>query len=70
MGSSVTLWPLTIAFAARWPQQRGQKADRGALAGAVRADEAEHFAGPDFEVQILHGDELAVHLGEVTKFDH
>ena len=36
------------AFATRGLEQRGQEADRGAFAGAVGADEAEHFTRVDF----------------------
>ena len=52
-GRCVTLWPLTMPSPAVALQQRGQKADRGALAGAVGADEAEHLAGVDLEIQVL-----------------
>ena len=58
------------AFAGGGPEQRGEEANRGALAGAVGADEAEHLAGADLEIQVLDGDEFAVDLGEVAEFDH
>ena len=58
------------AFAGGGPEQRGEKADRRALAGAVGADEAEHLAGPDLEVQVLDGREVAVFFGEVDEFNH
>ena len=58
------------AFAGGGAEQRGQEANGRALAGAVGADEAEHLAGADLEVQIRDGHEVAVDLGEVAKFDH
>ena len=58
------------AFAGGGAEQRGEKADGRALAGAVGADEAEHLAGADLEIQIGDGHEVAVDLGEVGKFDH
>src|SRR6185436_20915277 len=45
------------------PQRRG-------LAGAVGADEADDFAGPDLERKIVDGLELAVDLGQVLDGDH
>ena len=58
------------AFAGGGPEQRGEEANRRALAGAVGADEAEHLAGLDLEIQVLDGDEFAVLLAEVLQFDH
>ena len=58
------------AFAGGGAEQRGQEADGRAFAGAVGADEAEHLAGADLEIQVRHGDEFAVDLGEVAEFDH
>ena len=66
----MTLWPLTIPSPLAGFEQRGQEADRGALAGAVRADEAEHLAGLDLQVQAIDGLEFAVVLCEVGEFDH
>ena len=36
-------------------QDAGEHLDRGRLAGAVRADVADHLAGLDLEAQLLHG---------------
>ena len=58
------------AFAGGGAEERGEEADGGALARAVGADEAEHLAGADLEVQVRDGDEFAVDLGEVVEFDH
>ena len=57
-------------LAVRGFKQRGQKADGRALARAVGSDEAEHFAGLDFQVQILDGRQLAILFGELDEFDH
>ena len=35
-------------------QQTEQQFDRGGFAGAVRPEQAEHFAAPDFEIHIVH----------------
>ena len=58
------------SLAAAGLQQRGQKADRRALARAVGADEAEHLARADLEVQRLDRAEVAVVFAEVDQFDH
>ena len=70
IGSCVTLWPLTIPSPAVALQQRRQKANRRALAGAVGADEPEHLARGDLQVQIRHGHKVAVSLREISQFDH
>jgi hypothetical protein len=44
-------------------------AQRGGLAGAVRADQAENLAGRDREVEVLHGNEVSVVLGEALDLD-
>src|SRR4029453_14303792 len=51
-------------------EQRPQKADRGAFAGAVGANEAEHFAGPDFEIEAFDSAKVAVVFAEIDEFDH
>src|SRR5664279_3604855 len=48
----------------------GNAAKRGRLAGAIGADEAEHFAGGDRERQPSHGLEVAVAFGEPLDVDH
>ena len=59
-----------MPFAVAGLEQRGQKADRGALAGAVGPDEAEQLAGLDLQVQRLDGREVAVVLAEIDELDH
>ena len=39
----------------RWIQDAAQEPDRGALAGAVGADQAEHFAAVHFQIKTGHG---------------
>jgi ABC-type Mn2+/Zn2+ transport system ATPase subunit len=58
------------AVAAGRLQQRGQEADRGALAGSVGPDEPEHLARLDLQVQVVDRQQVAVPLGEVDEFDH
>ena len=58
------------ALAVRGIEQRGQEADRRALAGAVGADEAEQLARLDLQVQRLDGHVVAVGLAEIDEFDH
>ena len=41
--------------ARRWGHRRGEHPDRGRLAGAVRTEQAEHFARSDLEVDALDG---------------
>ena len=43
-----------------------QRAHRGALAGAVRAEEAGHAAGLDVEREMVDGGDAAEALGEVV----
>jgi hypothetical protein len=43
----------------------GQHADRGGLAGTVRAEEADHLAASDFERDAVDGQERAVALREL-----
>ena len=47
-----------------------EEADRGALARAVGADEAEDLSLADGEAQVVDGHEIAVPLREVADFDH
>ena len=42
------MWPL------RRIQQTEQQLDRGGFAGAVRAEQAEHLAAPDFKIHVVH----------------
>jgi hypothetical protein len=46
-----------------------QDFDRGGLAGAVRAEQAEAFACGDGEVEPRDGDDIAVALGETDTAD-
>ena len=48
------------AIARRGLEQRGQKTDRRALAGAVGPDEAKQLARRDLEIQALDGGEVVV----------
>ena len=49
--------------------QSGEHGEGGALAGAVRADDAEDLAGFDAEAEAAHGDGRAVGLGDVVHGD-
>ena len=46
------------------PQDRGEDAHRGGLAGAVRAEQPEHGAGRHREVDAVEGDDVAEPLLE------
>ena len=50
-------------------QQRGQDADGGRLAGAVGAEQPEHGARGDVEVDAAQRLDLAVGLAQVAYFD-
>ena len=56
--------------AARGRNDAGEAAQRGGLARAVRADEAQHFAGLDGKRKFVHGGELAVKFGEAFDLNH
>ena len=58
-----------VGDAGRDPQQRGEDADRRRLARAVGAEEAEHLAGPDLEVDRVDGGLLAEAVGEARAAD-
>ncbi len=58
------------SFAGGGAEQGRQEANGRAFTGAVGADEAEHLARADLEIQVRHGHEFAVDLGEVSEFDH
>ena len=68
MPSLTTSWPgmplmrpaLEDDLARRRPQQAGDGAQRGRLAGAVGPDQGHDLAGVDDEVQLLHGGDVAV----------
>ena len=51
-------------------QQADGQAHGRALAGAVRPEQAEHFAPPDRERQIVHGRQVAVALADVGQGQH
>src|SRR5207244_3290564 len=51
-------------------EQRGQKADRRALPGPVRPDEAEHLPRADLEVQRLDRAKVAVVFTEIDQLNH
>ena len=55
---------------ARGRNDAGKTAQRGGLARAVRADQADDFAGLDGKRQIVHGGEFAVKLGEAFNLNH
>ena len=50
-------------------QQRGQHLDGRRLAGAVRAEEAEHLAGLDAQVDPAHGLDVAIGLDQRPRLD-
>jgi len=50
--------------------QPHQQPDRGGLAGAVRAEESEHGARRDLEIEMIERDGVAVVLGESVGLDH
>ena len=49
--------------------ERGQHSNRGGLAGAVGAEQAEHRAGADLEVHAVHGAHVAVDLDQARDAD-
>ena len=56
---------------ARRANGRGQHPDRGRLAGSVRAEQAEHLAGRDLEVDALHRlDAAGIDLAKLLHLDH
>jgi hypothetical protein len=55
---------------AAWLQVAGEHAQRGALARAVRPEEANDLALVDGEAQAFDGDSVTVLLGEILDFDH
>jgi hypothetical protein len=50
--------------------QAEQQSERGGLAGAVGAEQAEAFAAPDVQVKTAHHFGVAVALGEATHLQH
>ena len=62
--SATTSWPATDRAALGRAQQRGQDAHGGGLAGAVVAEQAEHRALGDVEVDVAQRPEIAVALAE------
>ena len=52
------------------PVQAEDHPHRGGLAGAVRAEEARHRAGPDVEAEVIHGGRGAVALDQAACLDH
>ena len=59
--------PVDHAVAAGGLQQRGQEADRGALARPVGTDEAEHLARLDLQGQAIDRQQVAVAFGEIGR---
>src|SRR2546421_7961063 len=55
-----TLFPYTTLF----------RSQRGGLAGAVGADQSQHFTGRHAERQVADRGDAAVRLGESLNFDH
>ena len=51
-------------------KQRGQDPHGRRLARAVGADEAEHVAAIELEVDLVDGEQLAVFLRQVVNFNH
>ena len=58
-GSATTSWPSTLARPPVGLQQRGEDAHERRLAGAVGAEQAEHGAGLDLEVEAVERDDVA-----------
>src|ERR1700687_4381561 len=56
--------------AARRPEQADQHLDRGRLAGAVGPQEAEELPWSHLQVQVLHGRQAAVALGQEPGGEH
>ncbi len=50
--------------------QAGDGPQRGGLAGAVRAEQGDHLAGPDVQVEVAHGDRCVVAGGEPFELEH
>ena len=69
-GVAVQVVPTDADRAARGPYDPDETAQRGRLAGAIGADEAQHFARRDRKGEVLHGDERAVQFGEAADLDH
>ena len=67
-GSRTTSWPATNARPAVGASERGEDADGGRLAGAVVAEQAEHGARLDGEVQAAQGLGLAEALAQILRF--
>ena len=51
-------------------EEGGKHAHGGGLARAVRANEPEHVALVEFQVDVIDGDQVAVPFGEFAGFDH
>jgi len=62
-------WPSTRADLAVGPQQRGEHADGGGLAGPVRAQHAVDRPGADGEVDAVDRARLAEGLHQAGRFD-
>jgi hypothetical protein len=58
-----------VGLAGRGPDEVEQRPDRGGLPGAVGAEEPEHLAGVDLEVDVDDPAVLAVGLGEAFGAD-
>ena len=65
-GSATTSRPATAAVPVGGRGQRGEDADGRGLAGAVVAEQAEHGAGGDVEVEVAQGPEVAEALAEAA----
>ena len=63
-------WPPTRTVPRDGGMMPARQRKRGGLARAVRADEAEHFAGLEGKGQFVHGGEFAVKFGEAVNLDH
>ena len=49
------------------PRQAKQDLDERGLAGSVRPQQGQQFAGPDFQIQIVQGDDVAITLLEIAR---
>jgi hypothetical protein len=52
--------PVYADMPAAWHQDAGEHLDRGGLAGAIRADVADHLARSDSERHVVHRADMAV----------
>ena len=69
-GWRLTLKPLTTPSPPVALRSVARKRIDVLLPAPLGADEAEHFAGSDFQIQAIDGDEVTVAFREIDEFDH